>query len=396
MSKVIKKNASLAFVLLLSIPVCASQHDTAESIKKVSQSNAIAAVFSTIFAKSGVKTAGQNAFAWVSRTLPSWQKTMRQAPRAGLALVKRGTTAVVNASRHASSCVVPYVRPVVNFTQAHPRMTQVAVGSLFATGLTYALLKVVKHWKAHHPAAVVRTLPIADEAAQQVEDHQEAAGLGLDAKLPRKATRPKGTFRVPSKYQHQEPAVAAAAAQDTDALEQPQQIGKGEQHMQEEVVMPVATAAAPTTAPSLEKQLSMQKEEIEILKRTFNTVSLCLEHFKAIIEAGKYLNQLIATNATNQEIIKTNDLYFAMYLDNVDCQIGAIPAQFERIAELYNAISKEIMDILVHPENLKDARNCSRLQSLLLEMNNTIISQLKTEIQNSQETLRALEISLGR
>jgi len=370
MSKVIKKNASLAFVLLLSIPVCASQHDTAESIKKVSQRNAIAAVFSTIFAKSGVKTAGQNTFAWASRTLPSWQ-TMRQAPRAGLALVKRGTTAVVNAGRHASSCVVPYVRPVVNFTHAHPRMTQVAVGSLFATGLTYALFKVVKHWKAHHPAAAVRALPAAAEAAQ-VEDHQEAAGLGLDAKLP---------------HQEQPTVGAAAAAQDIEVLQTTgtEQMSKGKQHVQEE--------AAAVTAPSLEEQLK-QKEEIEFLKRTLNTVSLCLEHFKAIIQAGEYLNGLIATNATNEEIIKTNDLYFEMYLDNIDYQIGAIPAQFEGIAERYNAISKKIMDILVHPENLKDAQNYSRLQALLLEMNNTIIPQLKTEIQNSQQTLAAIELSL--
>jgi hypothetical protein len=104
MSKVIKKNASLEFVLLLSIPVCASQHGTAESLKNVSQSNAIASAFGAILAKSGVKTAAKTLL--LGLLAHSFLANYQTSPRAGLALVQRGTAAVVHAGRHASSCLV--------------------------------------------------------------------------------------------------------------------------------------------------------------------------------------------------------------------------------------------------------------------------------------------------
>ncbi|HML19709.1 MAG TPA: hypothetical protein PKD74_04000 [Candidatus Dependentiae bacterium] len=396
MLKVIKKNASLAFVLLLSIPVCASQHDTAESIKKVSQSNAIAAAFSAIFAKSGVKTAGQNAFAWASRTVPSWQ-TMRQAPRAGLALVKRGTSAVVNAGRHASSCVVPYVRPVVNFTHAHPRMTQVAVGSLFATGLTYALLKVVKHWKAHHPATVVRALPAAE--AVQVEG-QEAAGLGLDAKLPRKATRPKGTFRVPSKYQQhqeQEPAVEAAAAHQDEVLqttgtEQPQQMSKGKQHVQEE------TAAV--TAPSLEdagQHINQQKEEIALVKAAKEKIITTHKLLAGVFDAAEvYINVLAKENVSRQEVTAASENYFKVYTNAFDYSISAVPERLKPAANRYNEICAKILDICSEPRNFENVQKKTEIGQLWKIVKTEIFLQFKEDLQKLEETLAAIEMSLQR
>jgi hypothetical protein len=367
MLKVIKKNASLAFVLLLSIPVCASQHDTAESIKKVSQSNAIAAAFSAIFAKSGVKTAGQNAFAWASRTVPSWQ-TMRQAPRAGLALVKRGTSAVVNAGRHASSCVVPYVRPVVNFTHAHPRMTQVAVGSLFATGLTYALLKVVKHWKAHHPATVVRALPAAE--AVQVEG-QEAAGLGLVAKKLPRGTAIVETFEVPSK--------------------------KHLQHQQTEVE---AAAAVAFTAPSLEdagQHINQLKEEIALVKaakeKITTTHNLLIDVFDA---AEVYINVLAKENVSRQEVTAASENYFKVYTNTFDCSIGAVPERLKPVANRYNEICAKILDICSEPRNFENVQKKTEIGQLWKIVKTEIFLQFKEDLQKLEETLAAIEMSLQR
>jgi hypothetical protein len=392
MSKVSKKNASLAFVLLLSIPVCASQHSTAESLKKVSQSNAIAAAFGAILAKSGVKTAGQNAFAWASRTLPSWQ-TIRQAPRAGLALVQRGTTAVIHAGKHASSCLVPYVRPAINFTRSHPRMTQAAFGSLFATGLAYAIYKTVKYWKAHHPAAPALRAPVNPAA-------QEAAGLGLDAKLPRRATRPHGAFRVPSEYQHQEPATAAAA---TPALEQqPQQMKKEKQHEREEVVMPLAAATATTavTAPSLEdarQHINQLEEEIRLLKAVKAKMATQHSQFTNIEKAaGAFINTSTKENATEQEIKAASENYFKIYTNAFDYSIGAVPERLTELAQRYNDICAKILVICADPMNFNDKEKFAEITRLWNVVKKEIAPQINTEIQNLVEEKTAIEISLGR
>ncbi len=431
MSKVSKKNASLAFVLLLSIPVCASQHSTAESLKKVSQSNAIAAAFGAILAKSGVKTAGQNAFAWASRTLPSWQ-TIRQAPRAGLALVQRGTTAVIHAGKHASSCLVPYVRPAINFTRSHPRMTQAAVGSLFATGLAYAIYKTVKYWKAHHPAAPALRAPVNPAA-------QEAAGLGLDAKLPRRATRPHGAFRVPSDYQHQKHTAAAAAAQDTDTHEQTQQqIGKGEQHMQvaddlglhspEQAAtaaaaqrasnpeqqhqpdlkgkkrmqdeMTVATAADHTTvtAHSLEdagQHIAELKEEIALVTAAKEKIRMTHRLLKDIADAAEvYLNVLAKGN--DQEIKAAHDNYVKVYTLALDYRIGAVPEKLKGLANNYNEIGARILEICYEPDIFNNAQHKEEIRRLWNVVTTEIFPQFKQELQELEQTLTALEISLQR
>ncbi len=434
MSKVIKKNASLAFILLLSIPVCASQHGTAESLKKVSQSHAIATAFGAILAKSGVKTAGQNAFAWASRTLPSWQ-TIRQAPRAGLALVQRGTAAVVHAGRHASSCLVPYVRPAINFTRSHPRMTQAAVGSLFATGLAYAIYKTVKYWKAHHPAVTLRTLPVA--AGENPE--AQVAGLGLDAQLPRRAARPHGAFRVPSDYQHQKPTAAAAAAQDTDTHEQTQQqIGKGEQHMQvaddlglhspEQAAtaaaaqrasnpeqqhqpdlkgkkrmqdeMTVATAADHTTvtAHSLEdagQHIAELKEEIALVTAAKEKIRMTHRLLKDIADAAEvYLNVLAKGN--DQEISAAYENYVKVYTKAFDYSIGAVPERLTELANRYNGICAQILSICSNPTSFDNQQNISEITQLWNVVTTEIFPQFKKELEELEQTLEALEMSLQR
>jgi len=377
MSKVIKKNASLAFVLLLSIPVCASQHDTAESIKKVSQSNAIAAAFSAILAKSGVKTAGQNAFAWASRTVPSWQ-TIRQAPRAGLALVKRGTTAVVNAGRHASSCVVPYVRPAVDFTRRHPRMTQAAVGSLFATGLACAVYKVVKHYKAQKPDS--RAVSVDENTASQVQPGQVPS---VDATAATTAVAP------------QQPAVASVAASSRSATGQNPSSElpsdpKGKRPVRESVRI---TEAA---APSLE-DINLLKEEIALIENAKKKVGITHNQLIAICNAAEeYINVLAKDNVSQREIASASENYFKVYTNAFDYSIGTMPERLTELTKRYNETCAKILDICSDPLNFKNEQYKKEITKLWNTVKEDIFPKIKEELARSQEMLRALEMSLGR
>lgn len=131
MLKVIKVNSSFAIALLLSIPAFAVDPapSKAVAVTTAAAQKATGAGLKAVMGKTMSK-------AW--DMVPSWQ-TIKGA-------TKKGCSAVATGAQAALSYTAPAAKASLIYAKSHP--TTVIAGTLAATGLAIAAVKVYQHYKA--------------------------------------------------------------------------------------------------------------------------------------------------------------------------------------------------------------------------------------------------------
>ncbi len=137
MLKVIKVNSSFAIALLLSIPAFAVDPapSKAVAVTAAAAQKATCAEIKAVMGKAMSKAWGM---------VPSWQ-TIKGA-------TKKGCSAVAMGAQAALSYTTPAAKAALIYAKSHP--TTVIAGTLAATGLAIAAVKVYQHYKAKNTSVM--------------------------------------------------------------------------------------------------------------------------------------------------------------------------------------------------------------------------------------------------